>query len=64
MHSIYIKQNVEVQIKLFVPPTELELLGQYSYNDFMLPALQSAKVLWVRKEQRKEFPHYVFSKLF
>lgn len=50
--------------KIVCAPYELELLGQHCCNDPMLLALQSAKVHWVRKEQRREFPHYTIPKLF
>lgn len=61
---VYQAECVKGQIKLCVPPTELELLGQHCCNDPMLLALQSAKVHWVRKEQRAELPHYTTPKLF
>lgn len=63
-HCVYQAECVKGQIKLFVPPTELEVLGQHYYNDPMLLALRSAKVHCVRKEQRTEFPHYAIPKLF
>lgn len=62
MHSVYQAECVKVQIKLFVPPAELELLGQYCFNDFMLLALQSAKVHGARKKQMTEFPYYTMPK--
>lgn len=61
---VYQVECVKVQIKLFVPLTESELLGQHCCKDPMLLALQRAKVHWVRKEQRTEFPHYTIPKLF
>ena len=50
--------------KIVCAPTELELLGQHCYTNPMLLALQSAKVHWIRKEQRAELPHYTIPKLF